>query len=83
MEFLRRAARLPGMYVPRFYQAAYNEDGTIKSFTPTEEGIPPTVLKEVEMQVSDTYYPMKPVVPYMKVTQDRVVLEIHRGCIRG
>lgn len=83
VEFLRRAARLPGMYAPRFYQTEYNEDGTIKSFEPTEEGIPRTVLKEVEMQVSDTYYPMKPVVPYMKVTQDRVVLEIQRGCIRG
>ncbi len=83
VEFLRRAARLPGMYVPRFYHAEYNEDGTIKSFEPTEEGIPRTVLKEVEMQVSDTYYPMKPVVPYIKVTQDRVVLEIQRGCIRG
>ncbi len=83
VEFLRRAARLPGMYVPRFYHTEYNEDGTIKSFEPTEEGIPRTVLKEVEMQVSDTYYPMKPVVPYIKVTQDRVVLEIQRGCIRG
>ena len=83
VEFLRRAARLPGMYVPRFYQVTYHEDGTIESFSPTEEGIPRTILKEVEMQVSDTYYPMKPVVPYMKVTQDRVVLELQRGCIRG
>lgn len=83
VEFLRRAARLPGIYAPRFYQVTYYEDGTIKSFDPTEEGIPRTVLKEVEMQVSDSYYPMKPVVPYIKVTQDRVVLEIQRGCIRG
>lgn len=83
VEFLRRAAKLPGMYVPRFYQVTYHEDGTIESFEPTEEGIPRTILKEVEMQVSDTYYPTKPVVPYMKVTQDRVVLEIQRGCIRG
>lgn len=83
VEFLRRAAKLPGMYVPRFYQVTYHEDGTIESFEPTEEGIPRTILKEVEMQVSDTYYPMKPVVPYIKVTQDRVVLEIQRGCIRG
>ncbi len=83
VEFLRRAAKLPGMYAPRFYQVTYHEDGTIESFEPTEEGIPRTILKEVEMQVSDTYYPTKPVVPYMKVTQDRVVLEIQRGCIRG
>ncbi len=82
-ELLRRAARLPGIYVPRFYKVTYKEDGTIESFLPTEEGIPQTILKEIEMDVTHTYYPMKPVVPYIKVTQDRVVLEIQRGCIRG
>jgi len=82
-EFLRRAAKLPGMYVPRFYEVSYNEDGTIRSFLPVEEGIPATVRKEIEMDVTDTYYPMKPVVPFIKITQDRVVLEIQRGCIRG
>ena len=82
-EFLRRAAKIPGMYVPRFYTVTYHEDGRIQSFIPTEEGIPATIMKEVEMDVTNTYYPMKPVVPYIKVTQDRVVLEIQRGCIRG
>lgn len=83
MEFLRRAAKVPGMYVPAFYEAAYNEDGTLKDFYPIEEGIPSTITKEVEMDVSHTYYPMKPLVPFMKIAQDRVVLEIMRGCIRG
>ena len=82
-EFLRRAARLPGIYAPAFYAVQYHGDGTIKSFTPTEEGIPSTVLKEIKMDLTDAHYPMKPVVPYIKVTQDRVVLEIQRGCIRG
>ena len=82
-EFLRRAAKVPGMYVPCFYEAAYHEDGTLQSFTPIEEGIPSVVVKEVEMHISDTYYPMKPIVPFMKIAQDRVVLEIMRGCIRG
>lgn len=82
-EFLRRAARIPGMYVPRFYDIFYNEDNTIKAFLPNEKGIPVSITKEVEMDVTNTYYPMKPVVPYIKVTQDRVVLEIQRGCIRG
>lgn len=82
-EFLRQAAGIPGIYVPGFYEAAYNEDGTIASFSPVEEGIPATVLKEIVMDVSHTNYPMKPVVPFIKVTQDRVVLEIQRGCIRG
>lgn len=83
VEFLRRAAKIPGMYVPRFYQVTYHPDGTIESFLPTEEGIPNTIVKELVMDVTDTYYPMKPVVPFIKVTQDRVVLEIQRGCIRG
>ena len=82
-EFLRRAAKVPGMYVPFFYEAAYHDDGTLQSFTPIEEGIPSVVVKEVEMHISDTYYPMKPIVPFMKIAQDRVVLEIMRGCIRG
>lgn len=83
VEFLRRAARLPGLYVPMFYEVSYNEDGTIKYFMPTEKGIPVSVRKEIVMDLSNTNYPMKPVVPYIKVTQDRVVLEIQRGCIRG
>ncbi len=82
-EFLRRAAKLPGIYVPAFYQVEYKENGTIQSMKPVEEGIPETIRKEIEMEVSDTYYPRKPIVPFIKVTQDRVVLEIQRGCIRG
>ncbi len=82
-EFLLEAAKMPGMYVPMFYQTEYNEDGTIKAFYPIEEGVPETVRKEIVMDVTDTYYPEKPVVPFIKVTQDRVVLEIQRGCIRG
>ncbi len=82
-EFLRLASQIPGMYVPSMYEVSYKEDGTIASFLPKYEDVPKTVLKEIEMNVSDTYYPMKPVVPFIKVTQDRVVLEIQRGCIRG
>ncbi len=82
-EFLRRAAKVPGIYVPSLYRVEYKEDGTIRAMVPVEDGIPATVRKEIEMEVSDTYYPKKPVVPFIKVTQDRVVLEIQRGCIRG
>lgn len=81
--FLREAAKIPGMYVPSLYDVTYHEDGTIAAFSPRFEDVPEKVLKEVVMDLSSTYYPMKPVVPYMKVTQDRVVLEIQRGCIRS
>ena len=82
-EFLRQAARIEGLYVPQFYDATYNEDGTIASFTPNDPCAPSKVRKQVVMDVTDAPYPMKPVVPYIKATQDRVVLEIQRGCIRG
>lgn len=83
MEFLRKAAGIEGIYVPIFYEAEYHEDGTLKSFSPTEPGIPATVKKQIVMDVTKALYPMKPVVPFIKATQDRVVLEIQRGCIRG
>ncbi len=82
-EFLYRAASIPGLYVPRFYEVSYHEDGTIAAFTPTRENIPATVRKEIVTDITSASYPMKPVVPYIKVTQDRVVMEIQRGCIRG
>ena len=82
-DFLRQAARIEGLYVPQFYDATYNEDGTIAAFTPNDPCAPSKVRKQVVMDVTDAPYPMKPVVPYIKATQDRVVLEIQRGCIRG
>lgn len=82
-EFLYRAAGLPGIYAPGLYETAYREDGTIASFLPVREGVPVKITKELVTDMSDTYYPAAPVVPFIKVTQDRVVLEIQRGCIRG
>ncbi len=81
--FLKMAAKLPGIYVPRFYQPVYNNDGTLADFKPLVPEAPARVVKQVECDLSETYYPKKPLVPYIKVTQDRVVLEIQRGCIRG
>lgn len=82
-EFLKRAACIPGMYVPSLYDVTYKEDGTISHRITLEEGIPEIIEKELVRDVSNTYYPARPVVPFIKVTQDRVVLEIQRGCIRG
>ncbi len=82
-EFLESAAEIEGLYVPQFYDAAYNEDGTLLSFTPNNTHAPGRIKKQAVMEVTDSPYPMKPVVPFIKATQDRVVLEIQRGCIRG
>lgn len=83
LDFLRKASQINGMYVPSLYKAEYNEDNTLKSFTPLFEEVPSTVLKEIVTNLDETYYPTKPVVPYIRTTQDRVTLEIMRGCIRG
>lgn len=82
-EFLKKAALIPGIYVPSLYKVTYKADGTIEKRIPLEPAIPQTIEKELVKDVTDTYYPDKPVVPFIKVTQDRVVLEIQRGCIRG
>ncbi len=81
--FLKQAAQVPGIYVPSLYDVEYHGDGTIRSMHPNCPEAPAQVKKQIVMDVTDTFYPKKPVVPYIKATQDRVVLEIQRGCIRG
>lgn len=83
MEFLEAAAKIGGMYVPMLYETGYKEDGTIEYFRPTVPGIPDHIDKEIVTDISEAYYPDNPIVPFIKVTQDRVVVEIQRGCIRG
>ena len=82
-DFLKKAAEIEGIYVPGFYEVAYKEDGTIASFTLKNPHAKTTIQKQMEKNLTDTYYPKAPVVPFIKVTQDRIVLEIQRGCIRG
>ena len=82
-EFLRAASKVPGIYVPSLYEVTYKEDGTIASFGPIYEDVPATIQKQVLVEMTDAVYPEKPVVPFIRATQDRVVLEIQRGCIRG
>ncbi len=81
--FLIEAAKIPGLYVPSLYEVTYKEDGTLASFAPTVQDIPEKIKKQVVTDLGSTFYPEKPLVPFIKVTQDRVVLEIQRGCIRG
>ena len=83
-DFLMKAAQIPGIYVPAFYGVTYKEDGTIASFAPNRPGVPQKVQKQLIVDMDKGYCPIeKPVVPFIKATQDRVTLEIQRGCIRG
>ena len=81
--FLEMAAEIEGLYVPAFYDVEHKEDGTILSFTPNNTHAKEKIRKQMVSDLSESSYPVKPVVPFIKVTQDRVVLEIMRGCIRG
>ena len=82
-DFLKKAAQIPGIYVPSLYSVSYKEDGTIDKMLPLCSEAPEKVKKQLVLDVTSSSYPEKPVVPFIKATQDRVVLEIQRGCIRG
>ncbi len=81
--FLHECAKIPGMYVPSMYEATYKDDGTILSVDPLYEDVPRTISKELVKDLSDTYYPEKPIVSYIQTFSDRINLEIQRGCIRN
>ena len=82
-EFLLKAAQIDGMYIPKFYDVTYKPDGTIDKFMPKYDKVPNVIHRVVVQNMDTVSYLSKPVVPFIKVTQDRVVLEIMRGCIRG
>lgn len=82
-EFLEAAAKIEGVYVPAFYDVAYEDDGRVKSFTPNNSNASPTIKKRIIKDMSRVYYPDKFVVPYCEIVHDRAIVEVLRGCIRG
>ena len=82
-DFLRKICNIQGIYVPQFYDVAYHEDGRIASMRPNIPEAPEKIVKNIVTDFDGVPYPVKPVVPFIKCAQDRVVLEIQRGCIRG
>ena len=81
--FLREASHLEGFYVPSLYEVSYNEDGTISSFEPKYDDVPKKVVKRVISDLNTSYFPLKPIMPYIETVHDRIMLETFRGCIRG
>ena len=81
--FLREASHLKGFYVPSLYDVEYNEDGTIKRFEPKFEDVPAKVEKRIVDDLNTSYFPLKPIMPYIETVHDRIMLETFRGCIRG
>ncbi len=82
-EFLEAAAKIEGVYVPAFYDVAYEDDGRVKSFTPNNPNASSTIKKRIIKDMSRVYYPDKFVVPYCEIVHDRAIVEVLRGCIRG
>lgn len=82
-EFLREAAKIPGTYVPKFYNTDYNEDGTIKEFKPVSDEFPKKVTKRIIKNFNEVDYPTELIVPYTEIVHDRIMLETFRGCTRG
>ncbi len=82
-EFLRRAAKIEGFYVPSLYDVLYNEDGTIKEIAQKEPDVPKTVKKRIVADVDKAYVPTDPILPVTETVHDRITLEVFRGCIRG
>lgn len=83
-EFIHQAAvRIPGIYAPNLYEIEYDERGFITARRPVYDDLPATVARQVCTNLTDAVYPEKPLVPFIRPVQDRVVLEIQRGCIRG
>ncbi len=81
-QYLEQAAQIQGVYVPAFYEVAYQEDGTIQSITPTH-GAPAVVHKRIIRDLDKVYYPESFVVPFVETVHDRAMIEVLRGCIRG
>ena len=83
-DFLHRAAAtIPGVYVPSLYEVSYNENGTVKAYTPVYDDIPAKVQKRIVKDLDQAFFPSEVVMPYIETVQDRITVEVGRGCIRG
>lgn len=81
--FLNKIVGIEGIYVPGFYEASYNGDGTVRSVEPVDPAYPAKIRKRIINDPDNTYYPDKIVVPYTSIVHDRIMLELFRGCTRG
>ncbi|MBE6652352.1 MAG: TIGR03960 family B12-binding radical SAM protein [Ruminococcaceae bacterium] len=82
--FLHEAARtIKGVYVPSLYTVTYNPDGTVEAYTPVYDDIPKTITKRIVEDLDKAPFPEKVVMPYIETVQDRITVEVGRGCIRG
>ena len=82
-ELLMRLAISGVVYVPKFYDVEYLEDGRIRRVTPNRPGVPFRVAKHTVMDLDEWPYPKAPLVPLAESVHERMSVEIFRGCTRG
>lgn len=82
-EYLKRIAKIPGIYVPKFYDVTYHEDGTVESIKKNTPEAADRPQKRIIKDMSAAYYPESMIVPFTEIVHDRIMLEIFRGCTRG
>ncbi len=80
--FLKEVSRIPGVFVPSFYEHKYNSEGILTEIVPLN-GAPEKVTKRIVEDLDTAYYPTKMIVPSTEIVHDRANLEVFRGCIRG
>lgn len=81
--FLHAAAKLGGFYVPSFYTVSYNDDGTIKAVSKKYDDIPDRITKRIIRDFDHSFFPESTFMPFIDTVQDRIMLEVYRGCPRG
>lgn len=80
-KFLETLLEIQGIYIPKFFEVLNEENGKIKSVTPLKDK--KFVVKDIVQDLNNSYFPLKPVVPYGKTVMDRAYIELFRGCTRG
>jgi radical SAM family uncharacterized protein len=76
---LAAARKFNWAYVPSLYKFEYADD-KIKSFTALAEGLPTKFNNAVVDDFDKAPVPAKPIVPFAQAVQERVSIEIMRGC---
>jgi len=82
-QFLLEVSKIPGVYVPSFYEHRYNENGTLKEIVPVVDGVPTKFTKRIVEDLDNAYWPTKMIVPSTEIVHERANLEVFRGCVRG
>ena len=81
--FLEKASKIPGIYIPSFYEVTYLEDGRVSSIQPNHKEAPERISKRIVQDMDQVFYPERIIVPFMDIIHDRIMLELFRGCSRG